>query len=443
MTNASETLAPPAARPAPALESAGLTSPVALLRLTYPWVVLGAFGLYWLTFLMLEAHNGSSSFGANSVLYTGIAYGNVQDRLTRFHPATVGLARLWMEMVSPFFAWVSPHHLLAALFAAFGAMGAGAALAAFETLVPRRYVLICGLIYASSFGIWYFSSIAEFENPHCLARDPLHRPLSASARAMELARRARADGGARGGLRQRERLGLSPRHPGHRHAGPARPRSSRRLMDRGPCADRARRSVSASGDGEQRAEPDTFNPESGSAVSMFWFYADVSDHSLDSLYAFILNWLFFNISAPTTGAYAAVPIWPAYVGYFEPSFANYFDNLVSIGLIGIGAGMVLSLLVPVWRPERSLSGGLVLALVAYILVRGAFFFVFNPAEVMLFTSAVTLPVLVLLLAPFAASRFPIKGPCPHRVRRAVVRQQSPVHARLERRAINLQHSLRP
>ena len=117
--------------------------------------------MYWLTFLILESHNGFASFGADAILYTKIAYGAFDDRLTRFHPATVALALTWMKIVNPFFAWVSPHHLLAALFAAIGAAGVLAALSAFEMLVPRRYVLICGLIYASSLGVWYFSSIAE------------------------------------------------------------------------------------------------------------------------------------------------------------------------------------------------------------------------------------------------------------------------------------------
>jgi fructose-specific phosphotransferase system IIC component len=55
-----------------------------------------------------------------------------------------------MKIVTPFFAWVSPHHLLAALFAAIGVGGVLAALLAFEKLVPHRDVFVSRLIYASS-----------------------------------------------------------------------------------------------------------------------------------------------------------------------------------------------------------------------------------------------------------------------------------------------------
>jgi hypothetical protein len=42
-------------------------------------------------------------------------------------------------------------------------------------------------------------------------------------------------------------------------------------------------------------------------------------------------------------------------------------------------------------------------------VRAVFFFGFNPAEPLLFSPAVTLVVWLIILVPFADSRFPAKG----------------------------------
>ena len=66
-----------------------------------------------------------------------------------------------MKILSPLTLWITPQHLLKAMFAAIGALGVGAAMWAFAAVVPRRHVLVCGLIYASSLGVWYFSSIEE------------------------------------------------------------------------------------------------------------------------------------------------------------------------------------------------------------------------------------------------------------------------------------------
>jgi hypothetical protein len=65
---------------------------------------------------------------------------------------------------------------------------------------------------------------------------------------------------------------------------------------------------------------------------------------------------------------------------------------------------------PRHRVEVSASqAGLLLGLLAYTLIRGLFFIIFNPYEPLLFSSAVTLAHMLLIGIPFATSKFPAKG----------------------------------
>ena len=129
-----------------------------------------AFALYWLSAFALEARDGTMHFHADTWLYSELAEDNLFDRIVpdsqlarvfRFHPTTVVLAAGWMKIVKPLSTWIMPLHLLKGLFAAVGALGVWAAMQAFAAVVPRRHVLLWGAIYASSLGVWYFSSIEE------------------------------------------------------------------------------------------------------------------------------------------------------------------------------------------------------------------------------------------------------------------------------------------
>ena len=66
-----------------------------------------------------------------------------------------------MKIFNPLTLWIAPHHLLKAMFAAVGAVGVWAAMSAFGAVIPRGYAILFGIIYAVSFGVWYFSSIEE------------------------------------------------------------------------------------------------------------------------------------------------------------------------------------------------------------------------------------------------------------------------------------------
>lgn len=390
------------------VSDSGIARAQLLVKLTYPLIVICAFGLYWMCAVMLESNHAASNFGSDSVLYVGIAYGNVQERLTRFHPATVGLAIVWMKLITPFSGALFKHHLLWGLFAAIGAAGVWAALSAFEKLVPRRYVLICGLIYAVSFGVWFFASTAESKI--------LTATLATAYIAIYLRLRERWT--VHGTLALMAVLGaacLNEIVSALLLIIPvldiyARRRTS--LADMKWVAPQIAvvalvyLAMSAGMAGESAAV--STNPEGNSFSSMFWFYVGITSHSWTALYGFMLNWLFFNIAAPTATAYASTPEWSGYFGYFEPSFMNYFNTLVSTSLVGLTGLMAVTSLAPGWRSEGPAPGGIIWPLMAYSSIRALFFFIFNPPEVMLFSSAATLPHLVLLLAPFAASKFPAK-----------------------------------
>src|SRR5262245_26600807 len=132
--------------------------------------VFCAFCLYWTSSFILESRSATNDFGADAFYYAELAKENVigrlgsdhlLDRITRFHPLTTGLAVVWMKLLSPLTIWISPLHLLKALFSLIGAVGVWAALRAFAAVVPHRYVLLLGFIYATSLGVWFFSSIEE------------------------------------------------------------------------------------------------------------------------------------------------------------------------------------------------------------------------------------------------------------------------------------------
>src|SRR2546430_8995438 len=119
-----------------------------------------AFGLYWLSSLVLQARNATTHFGADAHVYALLAEGIAVDGLTRFHPVTIVLGLAWMKLTNQLTLWV-PAHVLKALFAAVGAVGVWGALSAFASVMPRRCAILFGIIFATSLGIWYYSSIEE------------------------------------------------------------------------------------------------------------------------------------------------------------------------------------------------------------------------------------------------------------------------------------------
>ena len=123
----------------------------------------------------------------------------------------------------------------------------------------------------------------------------------------------------------------------------------------------------------------------------------------------MLSWrigLFFNMAAPTSYAREVVPRWPK-DRYFEPILTNYFSSPVSAGLVALFGVTLIAIALSRYRVERA-GTGILLAVGAYTLVRGMFFFIVNPEECLLFSSGVTLAHMLLIAIPFAASPLPAK-----------------------------------
>lgn len=388
-------------------EPAGLAQRLAQSTAAGPALVFAAaFVLYWTSSFLLQARDGATEhFGSDAFYYDVLAQGTVVDRVARFHPVTVAASLAWMKLVSPLTAWISPLALLQALFSAVGAAGAWAATVVFTAHMPQRLAVMGGLIYASSFGVWYFSAIPE------------SKIVTATLSVFYILAYVR--------LRQRWTTGgavtltavlaiacLNEIVSCFLVAIPLVDTLMRRGFDW--CESRwialhalvfpAALAVLEFIVNGGLITADS-NPESRSHFSMFLFYVLSAERSLGDLYAFAVNWLIFNVAAPTPTA----PLWPDTGGYFEPSLAAYLASPSAVVLWSVLAAMTIASLGSVELARHVVKRRALLAAVAaFSLVRAAFFVVFNPEEALLFSPAVTLPHWMLVLIPFAASRFPAK-----------------------------------
>lgn len=401
----------------------GPAARIARPQLDFVLIPLAAFALYWLSSLLIAAVDRQHLFGSDAVLYVWLsdehAFERIGDfysidRVTRFHPATTALAWIWMKALAPLTAWMWPEQLLAGMFAAVGAVGVWAAMSAFASFVPRRQVALWGTIYAASLGVWYFSSIQE------------SKIVTTTLAALYLVAY----------LRLRERwtvhgaLGLTAillvaclneivavflvaipavdtlvsRGWGLRHG--------RWIAVHGLAAPIAFVLLEAvvrpyTGSATTDGPPG----EATSHFGMLYFYLAHNDFSWASLYGFLANWLFFNIAAPTdVTTFAALPEWPQFQGFFEPSLANYASSPVSGTLALLFGVMLVASLGPLLRLEKigGQLAGVLVGLAAYALLRGGFYFIVNARECFLYASGTTLTHLLLLAVPFAASTFPAK-----------------------------------
>ena len=370
-------------------------------------VVIAAFVLYWASSFALQARGATLHFGADAYLYDDLARGIAVDRVARFHPVTVALALSWMKLLSPLTHWITPQQLLKAMFAAVGAVGVWAAMAAFTIFFQRRYVILCGIIYAASFGVWYFSSIEE------------SKIVTASLTTLYIAVY----------LRLRERwtphrvvlltgillvaclneivscflVGIPAVDTLVRHGW-----DWRKLRWIGAHALTA---PIAFGILEVVVGGLLLGPapagEGHSHLSMLIFYVLKNNYDAGKIYAFLLNWSFFNLVAPEP-----YPRWvfPPYGGYFDAAFTNYYASSISTGAIALLGVLLVAGWMPRYRPPFSRDvAAILLGLLAYAMARCLFFFVFNPGEALLFSPAVTLPHILLIGVAFLSSPFPGKG----------------------------------
>lgn len=383
--------------------------PSAALRYGVIFVSVFAFTLYWLSSLLLLAHNAGTYFGADSNVYGWIAYGNIEDRLTRFHPITSAMALTWMGAFKEFTAWIAPAYILQAMFAMVGAAGVWAAMIAFSSVMPRPYVWLWGLIYAVSFGAWYFSSIPE------------SKIVTASLVSIYIAlyMQLREQWTFRGAVVLTAILAVACLNEivsAFLVIIPAVEtllsrdwtwRKGRWIVAHGLVAPIALIILEVIVEGFVIAPVP--NAEGGSHLSMLLFYISINDHSAASLYGFLLNWIFFNIAAPAQDALYAVPLWPNYRAYFDPALGAYLLRPTSLILVVVFSVMMLTGMLFRQRNQTVQNADrIMLALAAYTLARGAFFFIFNPPEALLFSPAVTLAHLLILAIFFMGSSFPAK-----------------------------------
>jgi hypothetical protein len=371
-------------------------------------VPVAAFAVYWLSSLLLEAANATIHFGSDAPLYAWLVKGEMVDRVARFHPVTVVMELAWMKLVAPLATWISPENLLKAMFAAVGAAGVCAAMAAFAAVLPRRQVALWGAIYAASLAVWFFSSIEESKivtatltaayiaiylhlRRHWTLRGAaLLTAVLLTACLNEIVAGFLVVIPAIDTLAQR---GWSLRHLRWLVAHALAPPAALAFLELAVNG----HLVAAGTD-----------PEGASHLSMLVYYATANKLDAWTIHYFLVNWLFFNIAAPTSYASTVFPHWPKNK-YFDPDLANYLSSPVSALLVVLFVVMLIACLLPRARTESATgSAGLLWGLLAYAVLRGAFFFVVYPYESLLFSSSVTLAHLLLIAVPFAASRFPAK-----------------------------------
>jgi hypothetical protein len=293
------------------------------------------------------------------------------------------------------------------MFAAVGAVGVWAAMAAFAMLFQRRYVILWGIIYATSLGVWYFSSIEESKIV-TVTLAALYIALYLRLRERWTSLRAilltaillvaclneivscflvaipAIDTLVRHGWdwRQLRWIGAHALTApiafvileiaiGHMLLGPA---------------------------------PEA---EGRSHFGMFIVYVLKNNYDAGKIYGFMLNWCFFNLIAPES-----YPRWvfPPYGGYFDAAFTNYYASPISAGAIALLGLLLVAGWMPRYRPPFSRDvAAILLGLLAYAMARCLFFLVFNPGEALLFSPAVALPHILLIGAAFLSSPFPAKG----------------------------------
>jgi hypothetical protein len=372
-------------------------------------IALVAFILYWGSALVLQGRGGTTHFGADAHLYSALFDGSTNDRITRFHPLTAGMVAVWVKVLAPLTPWITQQNLLKALFAAVGALGVWVAMWAFAAAVPRRYVMLLGMVYATSLGVWYFSSIEE------------SKIVSTTLAALYIATylNLRTSWTVRGAVLLTAVLlvaCLNEVIAGFLVIIPAVDTLIQRGWDW-----RAGRWIFLHAlaapvallflEGVVKPLTTGDDPEGASHLSMLIYYVSRNDYGLDTIYAYLVKWLFFNIAAPSIDALEYPGLPETYAGDFDASLANYFGSPLSVALVAL-FGLVLAAAVwPRGREEGApaLPLGLLAGLAAFALVRGVFFLIFNPSECMLFSSGTTLTHMLLIGIPFAASRFPAKG----------------------------------
>ena len=380
---------------------------VAYISLT---LAVASFALYWASSYLLRVDGRITHFGADAHVYTAMAQGYYAEGLTRFHPVTMGLAAAWLKLLHPLTYWMAPVTLLKALFAAIGAIGVWAAVRAFATLVPLRHATLFGIIYATSLGVWYFSSIEESKI--------VTATLAALYIGTYLRLRERWTWQGAGLLTLWLLLGcLNEVVAGFLVVIPLVDTLVRNGADwrkgrwifahamAGPCALLILETVVS----RWLLTPEHTNLERASHLEMFISFVSGNEYTASSLMFFLREWLIFSIAAPSADATTGAAPSLKFAGTFAPSLLNYFTSPVAAGAAILGLATLAICLLPERKLRQdSATRAIVLAIGAYALLRAAFFVVMLPREPLLNASATTLAHLLILAVLFSASGIPRK-----------------------------------
>ncbi|HKJ61689.1 MAG TPA: hypothetical protein VKA94_06795 [Hyphomicrobiales bacterium] len=374
-------------------------------------VIAVSFLLYCETSKLLIEKDITDLFGADTHLYLTLATGTVNDQIQLFHPLTVYLTKAWMAVFSPIRDVIGVDNLSGAMYALIGAGGVAAAYSAFRRLLPSSYVITCTIAYAFAFSGWYFSSIHETKiidgsiasiyiaiylyirekwsptGALALTAVLIIGCFNAIVTAFLVAIPA-IDTFLRENYRIRK-LGWVALHA---MPVPLIFIALELLIDRSIAA------------GANEAE-------ANGHFDLLLTFAALGDHGIASWLGFALNWMLFSLAAPASNADYSYAIWEDYHGYFEPSVLNYFGNGAT-GLFLVMLCIMLATVVIYRRSDAKTASlqPLLIGLAAYSLIRSILFFVFIPAEALLYTPPVILAHLLILFCFFIYSDAPYKKP---------------------------------
>jgi 4-hydroxybenzoate polyprenyltransferase len=324
-----------------------------------------AFALYLFSAVVLAGRGGTSHFGADAHLYAVLADGEIIDRIVRFHPVTVVLAVGWLKLFAPLVS-LDPHILLKMLFALVGAAGVGAAAMTFSVFLPRVQAIAWSAIYAVSLGVWYFASIEE------------SKIVTATLAAIYLAIyvRLRQQWTLRGAISLTVVLALAclneivscflvaipvidtlVRYGWNWREG--RWIGAHALV--APVAFGILEGVIS----RVLLTPGT-EAEGKSHFSMLFFYVFQNDFKLSTVYEFAVNWLFFNIVAPTPAATMWEGAMPdGFKGYFFPVLSNYLTSPITGAVVVLAVLMAVVIMLPGYRTALGQGVGALLAAVVF------------------------------------------------------------------------------
>lgn len=380
-------------------------------------ILCAAFALYWATSFILEAHDATTRFGADTWFYTKIADGSALarvgenyhlDRIFRFHPVTVVLGAGWMGLFGWLSGWMTPYHILKAMFSLIGALNVYAAMSAFAAIMPRKHVAFWGIIYAVSLGVWFFSSIEEskivsaalaaaYIAVYLHLRTQWTRPRAILLTVILLF--ACLNEIVAGFLVLIPVVDTLMQRGFNLRAG----RWIAAHVLAGPLALAVLELISRA-----RTGPAGIHPEGANHASMLLWYVKQNTYDIPALNAFLQRWFLFNLAAPEPTVHFSNPV-IGYGGDFQPRLLTYFYEPSSVILVALFAILLLAIFLPRFRTKLAPETRAILSgIAAYVAMRSIFFFIFLPKECMVYASSISLSVLLFLAIPFSASNFPRK-----------------------------------